>query len=247
MKHQLPCLIVAAGTGSRLKDHGPSKPLVLLNDRPILSHVMENAVKGGVNGFVIVTGFMADEVSQFAKDEASRLNVTLDLVYNPEFEKPNGLSVVAAKACFDGPFLLSMSDHLMDPEMVRAMIEAPHEKGETLLGIDRGLDNPFVDLEDVTRVMMDGDKISSIGKLMPEYNAFDTGIFKADPDFFDALIASGVEDGDFSISGGMMRQAAQGKARGYDIGNRVWIDVDDPMAFSRAQAYLDGTLKRLSA
>lgn len=238
------CLIVAAGTGSRLKTYGPSKPLVDLSGRPIISHVMENAVLGGVSGFVIVVGFMADALKEFASAEALRLGVPITYVHNAEYEKPNGLSVLAAKGVLKETFILSMCDHLMDPAIVKTMVEAPIAEGEVILGIDRGMDNPFIDLDDVTRVKMHGDNIIKIGKGIDDYNAYDTGIFKATIAFFDAIEASGVETSDFSISGGMMRLTLSGKAKGQDIGQRVWIDVDDPAAYLKAEAYLKGDMGR---
>lgn len=238
------CLIVAAGTGSRLKAHGPSKPLVDLQGRPIISHVMENAVLGGVSGFVVVVGFMADTLKPFANDEAERLGVPITFVNNEDYEKPNGLSVLAAKNVLRDTFILSMCDHLMDPLIVKTMVETPIDDGEVVLGVDRGLDNPFVDMEDVTRVKMDGDTIIGIGKGMDDYNAFDTGIFKASPAFFSAIEESGMVNDDFSISGGMMKLAKNGKAKGKDIGTRVWIDVDDPAAYLKAEAYLKGEMVR---
>ena len=52
-------LILAAGNGSRIaarSGEGP-KPLVYLNGRPLLEHVMTNAREAGIEGFVIVVGY----------------------------------------------------------------------------------------------------------------------------------------------------------------------------------------------
>jgi len=232
------CLIVAAGMGSRLQSLGPSKPLINLNGQPLIGRIMENAVIGGVGGFTVVTGFMGDMVADFVRDQARFLGVPFTIIENPDYEKPNGLSVLAAKEALNGAFLLAMCDHLMDPAIVETMINAPMKKDEVLLGVDYDLENPYVDLDDVTRVRLDDGYIRDIGKGIDAYNAYDTGIFKATPALFDAMQTAGQQDGDFSISGGMMRMAAQNKARGIDVEDRVWIDVDDPAAFAKAAEFL---------
>jgi hypothetical protein len=38
----------------------------------------------------------------------------------------------------------------------------------------------------------------------------------------------------------MMRLAARDKARTFDIGERFWIDVDDPVALKKAASHLLG-------
>jgi len=107
-----------------------------------------------------------------------------------------------------------------------------------MLGIDTRLDNPFVDLEDVTRVLVEDGHIKAIAKQMEDYNAYDTGIFLASHALFEAMAESAREGNDFSISGGMMKLAARGKALSHTIGDHVWIDVDSPEMFELAEKYL---------
>jgi 1L-myo-inositol 1-phosphate cytidylyltransferase len=46
-------------------------------------------------------------------------------------------------------------------------------------------------------------------------------------------------EGDDTISGAINMLARWGQARIFDIGSRIWIDVDDPAAFAKAEALLD--------
>lgn len=235
------CLIVAAGKGLRLRRHGKSKPLVELCGKPLIAHVIENAKIAGVKDFVVVTGYEATVLEAYLHDLAPKLGVSIRTVYNHEYEKPNGLSVFAARDEMNQRFLLAMCDHLMDPEMVRELAIQTITDDEVLLGIDTRLDNPYVDLEDVTRVRVVGGRIDAIGKDMENYNAFDTGIFLCSHGFFRALGKS-AREGDFNISGGMMKLATAGKARVHDLSrggdDPVWIDVDSPEMFEMAEKYL---------
>jgi 1L-myo-inositol 1-phosphate cytidylyltransferase len=71
-----------------------------------------------------------------------------------------------------------------------------------------------------------------------DYNAFDTGVFLCTEAMFAGLEAAQAE-GDDTISGAINVLARWGQARIFDIGERIWIDVDDPAAFTKAEALLD--------
>jgi len=232
------CLIVAAGKGLRLRKRGPSKPLVELAGKPLIGHVMENAIAGGIRDFVIVTGYEATVLDAYLKGFAENHDVNIETVYNPDYEKPNGLSVAAARDVLGKRFLLSMCDHLMDPEMVRIMAGQAIKDDEVLLGTDRRVDNPLVDLEDVTRVLTDGTYIKSIGKVMAAYNCFDTGLFLSSHALIEAILLSGKKNKDYGISGGMMMLAARDKALCHDLSGFDWIDVDSPEMFALAEQHL---------
>ena len=107
-----------------------------------------------------------------------------------------------------------------------------------MLAVDHDINNPMVDLADVTRVQEEVGKISTIGKGIDHYNAFDTGIFHCTPGLFDAIEKSRETNGDLSLSAGMRILAAQKNALSYEIDGRFWLDVDDPIAFDKAKDYL---------
>jgi 1L-myo-inositol 1-phosphate cytidylyltransferase len=105
-----------------------------------------------------------------------------------------------------------------------------------ILAVDsRIVNHPTADLDDVTKVRVEGGAIRDIGKELTEYNAFDTGIFLCTPALFGALEES-FRDGDYSLSGGIRVLASRGKARVFDVGDALWIDVDDSPAYARAEA-----------
>ncbi|WP_321398011.1 NTP transferase domain-containing protein [Emcibacter sp.] len=226
-------LIVAAGQGSRLREKGESKPLIELVGIPLIERVITNAVKGGISDIYVVTGYRGTKVRAFLDKLAERDHLSITHIINEEWQRPNGLSVYAAKGVIDGDFILTMCDHLVDPEIFRALAAAGHEPDTVTLCVDHNIENPIIDLDDVTRVKCTQDKIENIGKVIRDYNAFDTGIFYCTPVMFGALEQS-AREGDESISGAMNVLGSRGKARTFDIGNRLWLDVDDPMAYGKA-------------
>jgi 1L-myo-inositol 1-phosphate cytidylyltransferase len=128
-----------------------------------------------------------------------------------------------------------MSDHLFDGEILRRLLAEPIADDEVILAVDsRILNHPTADLDDVTKVLVEGGAIRDIGKTLTEYNAFDTGIFLCTPAIFAALEESFLA-GDHSLSGGIRVLASRGKARVFDVGDALWIDVDDSPAYARAE------------
>jgi 1L-myo-inositol 1-phosphate cytidylyltransferase len=230
------CVIVAAGMGLRLREIAPQKPLAPLLGEPLISRVIDCALAGGATEFVVVTGYEGAKLEKFLYSLAARRGIRLSCVRNPDWRGSNGLSVAAAGPVVSGEFLLLMSDHLFDPQIVRELLGAGLGGAAVVLAVDRRMDSPVVDLEDVTRVQVGpGDRIRRIGKLIGDYNGFDTGIFLASPLLIQAIEQSVAAGGVGSISEGMQRLADQGLAGSFDIGDRFWIDIDDPAAFGRAE------------
>jgi 1L-myo-inositol 1-phosphate cytidylyltransferase len=232
-------LIVAAGQGTRLRNVAPLKPLATLLGKPLIAHVMHSGLAAGLDGFVVVTGYQAERLEAYLDAFAKAEGVPVTVVYNPRWAERNGLSVVAAEAAVDERFVLMMSDHLFDPEIVRGLMAAGLGPAEVVLAVDRRLDNPLVDLDDVTRVQTGpGGAIRRIGKALTPYDAFDTGLFLASRGLIGAIRDDVAAGGGGSISEGMQALADRGAALTFDVDGRFWLDVDDPSAFGQAEEAL---------
>jgi myo-inositol-1-phosphate synthase len=229
------CLIIAAGKGMRLRSRGDSKPLTPIFGIPLIERVIMTAMESGANEFFVVTGYQADPLQAFLKDLSHRLGVRITPIDNDDWEKENGLSVLKGQPYFQEPFLLLMADHLFDPDIARDLMSYPLGDEEIVLGVDRNTSNPLTDLQDVTRVKTSGDNILEIGKGIKNFDAFDTGIFYCRPALFNALEQCSKENGDTTLSGAIQILARDNRAKAVDIGDRFWIDVDDPNAFKRAE------------
>ena len=229
------CLIIAAGKGSRIAARGDSKPLIQLGGIPLIERVILTVMEAGVTDFYVVTGCNGDKIRERLTLFSQKHPAAIDFIHNEQWEKQNGISVLCARGKLCEPFFLLMSDHLFDAAIVKGLWSEGVDQGEVKLAVDKRIyDNPLIDLDDVTRVFVEKDRIRDIGKSIPEYNAFDTGIFLCSPALFDALEES-IASGDASLSGGIRKMARKQKARVFDIGNRYWIDIDDDAAFTRAQ------------
>ena len=228
------CLILAAGHGSRLRGVSESKPLTPVAGRPLIAHVIEAARGAGAAAFTVVTGHQAGRVEAFL----AALEMPVGCVRLDDWDKPNGHSVLAGAARIDGDYLLLMSDHLFDPEIARRAVAAGRESGAALtLAVDRDWRRESLDLDDATKVGLDGDRIVAIGKALPSFDAVDTGIFYATPALAEAIGAAVDAGKAGSLSDGVQRLADAGQARVADATGLFWLDVDDPVALAKADAH----------
>jgi len=237
------CLIIAAGKGSRLRHQGDSKPLITILGLPLIERVIRTAMEAGADDFFVVTGYQEELIRSFLVSLTDRLGCSITPIFNEDWEKENGLSVLKAKEYLQEPFLLLMADHLFDPSIARELMALALSNGEIALGVDGDTRNSSVDMEDVTRVKVRDGKILDIGKGLTDFNGFDTGIFLCTTAIFKALERSAKQDGDITLSGAVKILAAEGKAKTFEISGRFWIDVDDPAAFRRAENSILANLK----
>ena len=231
------CLILAAGLGTRLRGISESKPLTPVGGVPLIEHVIRRAAAGGATRVLVVTGHEAPRVERFLAELQFRLALPIGWERTEDWTRPNGHSVLAGAAVLRGDYILSMSDHLFDPELVRRLI-ADRAHGVTL-AIDRNLSGPLLDIDDATKVDVAPDgRIVSIGKALTDYNAIDTGVFLATPALADAVRADIAAGGGGSLSEGMQRLADAGLASTVDIRSSRWIDVDSPAMLELAESFV---------
>ena len=231
------CLIIAAGKGSRLRSIADAKPLIPLKNVPLIERVVDSAREAGADDFYVVVGYKGEDVRAHLEEVSRTRGISITVIENREWDRANGISVLKAQPYLNEPFLLMMADHIFDPEIARLLIRQSSNNEGLLLAVDEDLENPFVDMDDVTRVSTHENRIKNIGKGMETYNCFDTGIFLCHPSLF-AAISDSSKEGDDSLSGGVRLLAWQGKAKTVPINGSFWCDIDDPKNFKQAEDYL---------
>ncbi len=234
------CLIIAAGQGKRLRHKTDSKPLLPLLGVPLIERVIRSAKEAGAEDFYVVIGSQGEKVSSFLESLSRRLDIPMTIIFNEDWNSSeNGVSILKACDHFTEPFLLLMSDHVLDSALIHELLSEPLDSGEIALAVDADINNPLVDMEDVTRVRRESGRIQNIGKGLEDFNGLDTGVFHCTPAIFDALDKS-FRRGNTSLSAAVRRLAAQNRAKTVDVSGKFWIDVDDQASFERAeQAMLD--------
>jgi len=234
-------LVLAAGRGSRL-DSATPKPLHRVVGVPLLARTLFTLHEAGVTEAYVVVGYEADEVRR-EMESWSKTGLTVHWIYNPDWREPNGVSVLAARDFLDGPFFLSMADHVYEPGIVTKLAKSGVGEGVNL-AVDYEVDR-VLDPDDATKVGVDEGRIVSIGKELDEYDAIDTGVFLASPALFRAIDQAWAE-GAASLSAGVQRLAAQGRAWTTDVSDLFWQDVDTPADLREAKRRLLRTVRKES-
>ncbi|MDD9932266.1 MAG: NTP transferase domain-containing protein [Myxococcales bacterium] len=228
-------IILAAGLGQRLVDGKPyPKPLQPVNGVPLIVRVLRSLEHAGVKEVAIVIGHLGDVLIEGLRKH--RFDLEVRFVWNREFHKPNGTSLLKAKDFVAGPTYLLMSDHLFSPELIRRVRRYPLALDEAVLGVDFKIGACF-DLPDATKVAIAGDRVREIGKELPRYQALDTGVFRITPAVIEALERAEGPDG-CSLSDGIGELASKGRMRVVDVEDAAWIDVDTPDAHTEAERLL---------
>jgi choline kinase len=229
-------VILMAGEGSRLRSSDKTilKPFVPLLGRPLISYTLDALIGAGIKTVNFVVGYESERViAQLKQLFPSGLNAFF--IENRDWQKQNGVSVLAAANRITSPFLLTMSDHLFDNTIVDRLIESA-DPDFLNVAVDRKLHSIF-DLEDAMKVQTRGNKVIGIGKDLADYDAIDTGLFVCSLEIFDYLerAKSGAGMSDCSLADGVRMMAADNKVRAIDIGTGWWQDVDTPQMLRHAE------------
>ncbi len=226
-------VILMAGSGSRLRgsDKTFSKPLVPLLGRPLICYTVDALIHAGIKRAHFITGYQSERmiaaVRQLIPSELEPC-----FIENPDWQKQNGISLLAAADDVDGPFLLTMSDHLFENAMMDLLIDSADPRFLNI-AVDRKLDLIY-DLDDAMKVQTVGDQIVAIGKNLRDYDAIDTGLFVCPVEVFDYL-EQAKQNGDCSLADGVRLMAADSMVSAVDIGGARWHDVDTPQMLQYAE------------
>jgi choline kinase len=229
-------VVLMAGSGSRLRrgQKGLPKPLIPLLGRPLISYTFEMLAHAGIKMVCAIVGFESESLIRQVQSLVPR-DLHIFFIQNPDWQKQNGLSILAATNRVTAPFLLTMGDHLFDPSIVDLVLRRALPD-RLNVAIDRKLESIF-DLGDAMKVQTREDHIVAIGKDLPDYDAIDTGLFVCPVEIFQSL-GRAKRDGDCSLADGVRLMARDDKAYAIDIGARWWQDIDTPEMLQQAAEML---------
>jgi len=229
-------IILAAGSGSRLAStrRNVPKPLITVAGIPLIEHALFHAHASGCSEAVVVIGHDGDRVREAI--EALPQPLAVQFVTSPDPSLPNGVSLLAAEPLARRAFFLQMVDHLF------AEVTLPHlallpldgaEGGRVL--VDRAPKN--LDLEDATKVRLDGRLVQAIGKGLEPWEAIDAGCFLLTHEVFTALREAPVHE-PRTVSSGMRQLVQKRRLTAVDVRGIEWMDIDTPADHDAAERLL---------
>lgn len=228
--------------GTRIREGGSDvpKPLHTVLGIPLLKRTILSLASAGVSHFGIVVGYRSDLIRAAVASDPDYVHrgLRIEFLENEDYEKANGVSVLAARGHFDGPFLLTMADHVFDDGVAECAARADMSVADLHLCVDYRV-NDIYDMDDATKVAtVDGPFIDTISKTLPKFDCVDCGVFAVSTALLNELDAVLQVKGDCSLSEGVARLASKRRARVIDIGTCFWQDVDTQSARERAERIL---------
>jgi 2-aminoethylphosphonate-pyruvate transaminase len=214
-------LILAAGHGRPVGDPETPNCLNSVGGVPLLLRTLRVLGAAGIRRAALVIGWQGERLRR--QVQALREPGLPEVVFfeNPDWGKPNGCSVLAARSFVSERTLLVMADQIAAPHLVAELARLPAREATTILGIDRDLARVF-DFDDATKVELAGGRVAAIGKRLPRYDAVSTSLFAMAPSLLDALAALP----DPSLTDGVAEAARRGLVDAHDVLGAVWQDVD---------------------
>ena len=122
--------ILCGGRGTRLREHTQSipKPLVEIGGRPILWHVIQIYLAQGFRRFVLLTGYKAELIEQFAATESWPEDTEVQCI-NTGLETPTGGRLrMAADVLASDRFCATYADGVADIDL-HALLAAHTDHG----------------------------------------------------------------------------------------------------------------------
>ncbi len=116
-------IIPVAGVGTRLRPHTYSLPKALLNvaGKPILAHIMDEAIGQGIKKATIVTGYMRKLVEEYV---SNRYDIDVSFV-SQKSSLGLGHAIWKAKETFNGePVVIILGDTIFDVDLIGSIDES---------------------------------------------------------------------------------------------------------------------------
>ena len=157
-------VILGAGQGKRLLPLTAEVPKALLDigGKTLIERQIEAFAACGVTDFTVITGYAAARMEAALSAIAKRMGVTIATLYNPFYAVADNLaSCWMARQVMTGDFIQVNGDNVFRKDLVARLLAAP--AAAVTVAINH---KPSYDGDDM-KVMMDGPRLTEIGKALP--------------------------------------------------------------------------------
>ncbi len=243
-------VLLAAGRGKRLGalTADTPKPILDIAGAPLISHIVDVLAGAGLTNFVVVTGYLSEQIEGWAKTY-QRENPVIKITTGrqPELNGTGG-AILAAKAHLAGQprFVFGWGDILMDrANYPRFVQHARNDEYDLMLAVNRVKD-PFrgaavyVDADMMVERL---DEKPARGTAKTEWN--NAGLFASSQLIFDYLARlEPSARGELEVPGAIAQMIADGRVvRAVDM-RGFWSDVGTPQDVEAARAWFKPKGKR---
>ena len=243
-------VLLAAGRGKRLGTltADTPKPILDIAGAPLISHIVDALAGGGLEHFIVVTGYLSEQIEGWAKTyERENPGIKITTVRQPELNGTGG-AMLAAKLLLSGDnrFVFGWGDILMDrANYPRFIHHARLDEYDLMLAVNRVKD-PFrgAAVYLTSHMMVERlDEKPAPGTAKTEWN--NAGLFASSQIIFDYLARlEPSARGELEIPGAIAQMIAAGRVvRAVDM-RGFWSDIGTPEDVEAARAWFKPKRKR---
>ena len=227
-------VLLAAGRGTRMRELTQQlpKPMLQVQGKPVLQHIIEGLRAAGLTDFQIVIGWRGEVVREFFGD-GTELKTRIQYVTQVVQDGTGKVVELARSFVGNDPFLLSYGDILIGPENYPRICDAL-SGAEGVVSVKHNEDvsqggavfvNENFELVDLREKPNPGEPTS------PWYNA---GIYAFRSSIFDYVAKLDRSTrGEFELTDAIRDLARAGnKVRAFELAGK-WADVRDPEILAR--------------
>ncbi len=236
-----PAIILAAGKATRMQPYSLEVPKALFELAPNLT-VLDLTIRWlreeGIKDIIIVTR------PSLARFFVERYGDSVKVVTTDREEGFGNLYsfLTGVQAADSSEYLVLMSDHIFEPEILRRMLRKEGSRAFTL-SLDRN--PPWDKLEEGLKVVLEDDEVKEVGKDAVPHYGIDTGIFYC-TEKAEVIARETIEEkGERATIADALRKAiAYGEVSYVDVTGLIWMDVDTPEELEEARKILPLLLRR---
>jgi glucose-1-phosphate thymidylyltransferase len=188
-------------------------------NRPLLDHVVTAVAEAGVTEVVIVVGYKRERIQNYFGD-GDDWGVSIEYALQ-ETQLGTGHAVLQAEPYVDGSFVALNGDRVIEPSLVRSLVDA-HDEDVATLAVTRS-NQP----SDYGVVELDGDEVTRIVEKPPRHatptELINAGVYAFGPDIFDEIRETD-SSGELAITDALDRLASEHRLEAVRY-RGLWLDV----------------------
>jgi len=241
-------IILAAGKGKRmggLTSELP-KPMLRVNNKPVLEHIVRNLAAAGVKSLLVITGYKAEVIEKYF-DDGGPWNCSIRYTRQTTQDGTGKVVELGIDFAGDDPFLLVYGDILVEPrtyvELIKNFINKEKASGIVMVKLEEDVAMGAVMLFDEQfrlKDLIEKPTLEQLKKLQADrrfkrwYNA---GLYAFTPSLFSYVktLKKSVR-GEYELTDAIRALAKETRSvYGVEI-KGYWIDVRDPELLAQAQS-----------
>jgi dTDP-glucose pyrophosphorylase len=229
-------VLLAAGRGTRMRELTDDlpKPMIAVQGKPILQHILEGLRSAGITHLLIVVGYREDVIRSFFGD-GSAFGVSVSYITQVVQDGTGRVVELARDFAGQDPFVLSYGDILVQPDNYLRLTRLDTE--EALISVKKNEDvskggavfvNDRFELTDLREKPQPGEPTS------PWYNA---GVYTFRPSIFTfTATLQKSPRGEYELTDAIRQLAQSGHhVQAFEL-EGSWADVRDPEVLAQLNA-----------